>query len=144
MRTPSSRGRSGSKSAKRVTKTTKRWSRIPMIILTLLGIGLPASVALPLAWNAVSLRTEHQVALACSAISVGSLLLSWAMSLHERSCCYTVKIRCSWFLFSVIVVLCVLILFVDLTDIFAWGSSIDTKDRNKWSSIGFAVAGTLM
>jgi len=145
MRTPSSRRRSGSKSARRVTKkTTKRCSRIPMIILTLLGIGIPASVAIQLAWDAVSLRTEHQVALACSAIAVGSLLLSWAMSLHESSCCYTGKIRCSWLLFSVIVVLCILILLVELTETFAWGSDIDTKDRNKWSSIGFAVAGPLM
>jgi len=144
MPTSSSRRRSGSKSARRVKKTMKRRSRVPKILLTLLGIGIPASLALPLAWKALSLRDEHQVTLACSAIAVGSFLLSWAMSLHERSCCYTRKMRCSWCLFSVIVVLCILILFVELTDLFAWGSDIENKDRNKWSSIGFGVAGPLM
>jgi len=117
-------------------------SRIPKILLTFLGIGIPSSFVLPFAWSTVSLRHEQQVVLGCSAISVGSFLLSWAMWLHERRCCCTSKMICSWVLFSVIVVSCICILFVEFTDI--WASDITTEDREKWSSIGFALAGSLM
>jgi len=145
MITASSRQRSGSHSARRVKKmTTKPRSRIPEILLTFLGIGIPASLALPLAMNNVLLKNEHQVALACGALPLGSFMLSLAMVLHERSCCYTSKVIFSWCLFSIITILCLLIVFLELTDVFAWGSTLMTEDRDEWGSRGFAVAGTLM
>jgi len=145
MPTVSSRRGSGSKSSRRVkNKTMKCRSRVPEILLTFVGICIPGGLALALAMDVVPLSVEHQIALACGALALGSFLLSLAMSLHERSCCYTRKVLFSWILFSFIVVLCSLVLLVELTDIFAKSSSIMTKDRDKWSSMGFAVAGSLM
>lgn len=143
MPTTSSRRRSGSKSARRLTKETmKGRSRLPWLFLTFLGVAIPASLALLLAWNAVSLKNEHQVALACGAITIGAFLLCWAMALHERRCCCTSKMICSWILFSIILVLCVFILCVEFTD--AWASDITTEKRDHWASIGFGLAGTLV
>lgn len=145
MPTVSSRRGSGSKSSRRVKKKTmKRRSRVPEILLTFVGICIPGGLAIALAMDVVPLSVEHQVALTCGAIALGSFLLSLAMSLHERSCCCTWKVSFSWSLFSIIIVLCSLVLLVELTDIFAMSSSIMAKDRDKWSSKGYAVAGSLM
>jgi len=145
MLTVSSRRRSGSKSERQVKKKTmKRRSNLPEILITFLGICIPGGLALTIALDVVSLSVEHQVALACGAIALGSLLLSLAMSLHERSCCCTKKVLFSWSLSFIIIVLCLLVLLLELTDIFAMSSTIMTNDRDKWSSKGFAVAGSLM
>lgn len=145
MLTVSSRRRSSSKSERQVKKKTmKRRSNVPEILITFLGICIPGGLALTLAMDVVSLSVEHQVALACGAIALGSFLLSLAMSIHERSCCCTRKVLFSWSLSAIIIVLCLLVLLLELTDIFAMSSNILTKDRDKWSSKGFAVAGSLM
>jgi len=148
MLTASSRKRSDSNRTRRVKKKTMRTmknsSRIPEILLTFLGVGIPASLALPLAMDVVSLKNEHQVALACGALTLGSFLLSWGLALHERTCCCSNKVIFSWCLFSIITTFCVLISFVELADISKWGITLMTEDKDEWSSRGFAVAGSLM
>jgi len=141
----SSRRRASSRSTRQVKKKTmKARSNVPEILLTFLGICIPGGLALTFAIDVLSLSVEHQVALACGAIALGSFLLSLAMSLHERSCCCTKKVLFSWSLTSIIIVLCLLVLLLELTDIFAMSSTILSKDRDRWSSKGFAVAGSLM